>query len=220
MASEILTKEELEDVARRALIFQRYFFRRAYGTYYAVWATALSVFFVIPFLVGSAGEFFVLMLQIATGIVATVITVQNFTRVIRANRLWQAFIPRRRRVPYFFFIIAWWVGFILVIYFGFRFSTYAGYTSIYLMLISVVYFLALNLKRSFQDKIPFEGKIAVGSYGLSATASFILSVAFGPSNFVSVPWLLTIACWIFASTSAFRHAHEELLMEGIETLGK
>jgi hypothetical protein len=214
VASEILTKEELEDVARRALLFQRYLFRRTYGTYYAVWAAALSVFFVIPFLLGSMGEFFVLVLQVVTGIVATAVTVQSFTRVIRANRLWQAFLPRRR-VPYFFHIIAWWAGFILVIYFAFRFSTYVGYASLYLMLISVAYFLALNLKRSFQEKVPFEGKLAVGSYGLSATASFILSVAFGSSNFVAVPWLLTIACWIFASTSAFRHAHEELLKEGI-----
>lgn len=213
MEKDLLTKEELQYVARRAILFQRYIFRRTYGTYYAVWAAAISCFFVIPFALGSIGEYFVPVLQIATGVAATFVTVQSFAKAIRAGRLSQV-LQHGKGSPYLFYVTAWWIAFVALVYATFHLSSYAGYTSLYLMLISVVYFLALHLKRCFPEKVPLEGKVAVGSYAFSATASFILSIV-GISSLAAAPWLLTITCWIFASINAFKHANEELLEEEV-----
>ncbi|HZW54924.1 MAG TPA: hypothetical protein VFF30_01400 [Nitrososphaerales archaeon] len=44
MSDEDITAAKLGEIANRALTFQRYIFRRAWRTYYAIWAAAFVVF--------------------------------------------------------------------------------------------------------------------------------------------------------------------------------
>jgi hypothetical protein len=44
MSEDWLSAPELEQIANRALKFQRYTFRRAWGIYYALWATGITAF--------------------------------------------------------------------------------------------------------------------------------------------------------------------------------
>ena len=45
--------DELSGMARHAISFDFYVFRKAYGSYYATWATAILLFVFLPFLIFS-----------------------------------------------------------------------------------------------------------------------------------------------------------------------
>lgn|SRR5487761_112706 len=218
-SDDSLTPGRLETIAHQALSFQRYVFRRAWGIYYAVWTVAIAVFtfgYQIPFLSEFPANVAWIPYAILYGGVGTIAGLASFW--IFGNA-WRTLELRRAvgireekyRRKHILLIILWWVAIYAVI--GISFTLFEGqaFTVLYGALFVVEIFLFYQLRASFQDRLPTEGKIALVSYGLSTTISLAVSVL-GLNPVLYTPlWIITIAAWFYSALYALRHAPDDLV---------
>lgn len=211
------TSGDLETIGRKALVFRRYVLRRAYGTYYAVWALALSLYLLIPEAIylefGSSfwNSAAAAAVGMAVAFSAMVMVSRNFKQNARAMRLRKALHPgsggqgSRSNT-------AWWWGALIVLFFlSYVFQSLVVSFLFYGILVLTDVLIYGYLRRSFPDGVPFEGILAVATYGVGVAASFMLALLTGSPLLPALPWTIVIAVWLFASIFSFKRAPEELV---------
>jgi hypothetical protein len=228
MTEEFPTAAQLEGIARRALTFQRYIFRRAWGLYYAVWAAAITVFvfgYLIPPTLGFSGASFgwltYALLYGGVGTAAGVESANIFRNARRALQLRRtishdnlsAMQGKKFGRKSWLHIIPWiwWAGFYVIIFFLFTLFPRGAFSGLYASLFLVEVFIYFELKLCFPKKIPFEGKAALASYGASTLLSLAVSFLSTTFSFLfTALWVPTICVWVFCALYALRHAPDEL----------
>ncbi|MDG6991436.1 MAG: hypothetical protein JRM99_08495 [Nitrososphaerota archaeon] len=221
---EPLSPSQLREVGERALTFQRYVYRRAWGAYYAVWSAAffafslggeLPLFALVPAGVSWAPY---ALLYGGVGLGAGVATLWVFRGANRAISLRNAIgrHPRTGGRRYYALIWVWWLGFYVLAFASFTFVPAEALSVLYASLFTVEVFIYFGLKVSFQDRTPFEGRLALVSYGVAVTLSFVASLFTSEPLFFEVVWGVTTATWLFCALLALSRAPEELAELDIE----
>jgi hypothetical protein len=114
----------------------------------------------------------------------------------------------RRRV--YTFLFGWWGAFYILIGFSFAFFGQHALPILFASLFSVEIFIYYQLRLSFPKNTPFEGTIALISYGIGTTFSFVVSLFTDNLIILTLGWLTVVVIWLFCSLYALRNAHEEL----------
>lgn len=214
-----LTPGQLETIARHALTFQKYVFRRAWGVYYGVWMVAITIFifgYQFPFMsIFPAGMAWIpySILYGGVGIIAGIASFWIFGNAWRTLKLRKAVGIRdeKFRRKYVLLIMLWWAAIYAAIGVSFTFFEGQAFTVLYGALFLIEIFLFYQLRASFPNRMPAEGKIALASYGFSSTVSLVVSVL-GLNPVLYTPlWIVTIAAWFFSALYALRHAPDELV---------
>jgi hypothetical protein len=209
----------LESIARRALTFQRYVLRRAWGTYYAVWAAAFAAFVFggqIPFqdllLPGSFSWVPYAAFYGTIGLVAGISTALIFANARRTIFL-QRHVQEESRfgLQRYALMWLWWLGFYVAVFLAFTLFPQSALSILYAMLFTVEVFIYYTVRVSFQDRFPLEAKLALFSYGLAVTFSFVASLFTSSVALFGVAWSIAIAIWVFCALYALRQAPEELV---------
>jgi hypothetical protein len=209
--------DELQEIAARALKFQRYIFKRAWGIYYAVWAGAIlafSLFFPLLDMAGPAFQnlpwYFYAVFYGGIGLGAGLASAWIFKNAIRAANLQRVLKPDKHTRLYYRMIGFWWIAFYIII--GVAFTIYGAHalTLLYAMLLSVAGFVYYQLGLSFPDGIPFEGKLATLSYFVSCIASLLSSLLNQYSAPAEIAWVATVVIWLFCALYSLKSAPEEL----------
>jgi hypothetical protein len=206
---------KLRNTAEKALTFQRFIFRRTFGFIYAVWAVVIAIDLIIPWalqtLVGTTSWLWIAspIVQALTGIGAGIITAVISARATRTIVLRETVAignfgsQRRRRLMMTFYIILFSaIAISLVI------LRTGALTVVSIVLLTVVGFMFLQLRRIFSFNVPIEGKMVVIVFGGCAAASFVLSILI-QSQFSEVPWIVMSLSWLFCALYALKKAPEE-----------
>lgn len=200
---------ELKQIGWKALMYQRYILRRAYAYYYASWAFTILLYLTIPLVFPQIGNFGLFVIYITIGIITTLFSGYVFRKARRRRELYGLLSGKRTYKLNLVVLIVWWVAFILAIDFGYYYFRNADYLIVNLFLIFIAIFLAVQLRASFPEGIPFEGLLASFSFGLSASLGLLLSIL-GFSSFSTVLWFFTVVCWFLSSYLSFERSQEEL----------
>jgi hypothetical protein len=216
--TETLEVTQLEALAQRALIFQNYIMRRAWGIYYAIWAIAITVFLSLPTLVQS----FVPIAMIGWPIYATAYSLVGCMAGIATFRLFSGagrtialrrVVSREEQRRYWFIPLLWVLAFYSIVGSAFAFSAVHAMAILFVSILSIDVYLAYALKRTFQ-RITFEGKLAVASYGFGAlvglSTTFLIDLPF-LNMYSTLVWGAVPIVWVFCSVYALYHASEELV---------
>lgn len=214
---------EIRNAARRALVFQNYIFKKAWGIYYALWACAFAIYFFFPSFLRllNASPFFVsldflLVVNLAISAVIGCTSGQLLERARKTVSVRNALMipksPFDKRGNLFHL---WWVAyFFVIIIVGVFFNAH---------LLSVVFGLATTvtlvfyyaLMSSFPGNPPPEGLVAIASFGIAATVSFAISLITAGTAIYGIIWGITILIWIGASIVSLLHANEELTKDEV-----
>ncbi len=216
---DLITHPQLEQIAGRALRFQRYVFRRAWGVYYAVWAAAIAAFSfgypVISLIPPPANLPWIpyALFYGGVGIIAGFASAWIFRNAAKTAHLRTALQPNRNVRWQYRLIGIWWLAFYVIIGISFTYFSAYAITIFFAMLFSVVGFVYYLLRFSFDKEIPVEGKLAVISYGAATAVSFVASIFTPATNYVptSVAWFVAIVVWLFCALYSLKRAPEELV---------
>jgi hypothetical protein len=217
LAEETLSAVQLEEIGQRALTFQRYIFRRAWGAYYAVWAAAFVLFIFggqlplgnlfpqnlawVPYVALFAG----------TGWAASLATASVFNSAHRAVFLRRAMGSMRGWGGREWALMwMWFVAFTALAFVSFAFFQPQAPVIIYGLLSSVEIFIYYSLRISFGEKLPSEGLLALVSYGACITLSIVASLLAGGLAYTGAIWGAETIVWVYCSLFALWHAPGEL----------
>jgi hypothetical protein len=215
MEEQVITGREIGRAAQRALEYQRYLFRRAYGVYYAVWAAAL--FLLIPpaplgtflGLTGALSSVITVAMDLVILVGAAFATARIFRNVHRSLELRRTLEPGQRggRPKYF----GAWLGltYAIVIAADVFLPTHAQ-AILFAALIPVPFVIFYLLGLAFPGKRPIEGVLAVSAYGASAAISLVLSIVGAYPWLPPLAWSVTVAVWLFAAIFSLLRAPDEL----------
>lgn len=200
---------DLTGVAKKALKFDFYIFRKAYGSYYAVWATAITLFVFLPYLsyypsIVSYVPYILLTAYLTVFFLAFWITGRIFRRAIQIIGFKSILVGKRKdsfeRKFFSSLSIIMFIVIILII-------SFYGINNIFESLIfySFLIFMSIyqlkNLMMTF-EKIPVEGMVSLVSFVLSIILS-LLSIFVGKSELdFSLSWLPVIIGWYFSAVYA------------------
>lgn len=213
---ESIRPEELGRLAGRALVFQAYLLRRAWGVYYLIWAAALVGFFVVPgVLTGPLAPTtdleLVLYYGYLLGVIALAIwgTSWAFTQSARAAWLRDALEGRRRSRQRFFQIL--WIGLVIAaaVFAVSYFSSYAGLLVLDAALGGIILWVTVEVRLWFHPPPP-ESALAIGSYATSVVGSALALVLTHNQTLYSALWLIATLGWAAAGAYALYHAPEEM----------
>jgi hypothetical protein len=211
--------ETLGAIADRALTFQGYLLRRAWGVYYAIWAAAIAGFIVVPATFASRIPSFgwpttvaYYAFLIAVTVVATWATSWTFGQTIRAIRLREARTPRSR--PRRRFLLWLGIGFSILALIAIVASenSYAGLLAVDACLGVLNIWILIAVRRTF-PRIPAEASVAVGSYAVSVLGSAFALVVTHSQTWFALLWIVAILGWGFSAVYALYHAPEELAVD-------
>ena len=214
------TPAELGRLVGRALEFQGYLLRRAWGVYYLVWAAVLAGFFVVPGVFAGPISSATTAETVVYGILQVVaigaaigVTWWAVTHSARAVRLRNTLEGRALSRRWFLQILAVGLGItVLVIVAGYV-SSFAALLLLDVSLGGVVLWLQLQVRPWFHPPPP-ESTVAIGSMAVSLGSSALaLVLTHGPLVF-SLAWLLAAFAWAFAGAYALYHAPEEMTRGG------
>ncbi len=212
---DIVGIAKLKKTAEKALTFQRYIFRRTFGLIYAVWAIVIAIDLIIPWalqtLVGTPSWLWIAspIAQALTGIGAGVVTAVTSAKAAQTIVLQEAVdvgnfgSQRRRRLMMTFYIMLFSAIAISLVILG-----TGALTIVSIVLLAVVGFMFVQLRRIFSFNVPIEGKMVVIVFGGCAAASFVLSIL-TQSKFSEVPWIAMSLSWLFCAIYALKKAPEE-----------
>lgn len=216
-SSSSLGAPELVRAARRALAFQRYIFKKAWGIYYAVWALTFAVYFFLPSLLGMFGlspnlgnDYALVAIDLAVSTLAGAISGRIVERARKAS-----FIRGVVKSVSPFVTHKTWFACGMVVYFSLIIASAVFFRA---QLLSIVFALATvgiflfyyALKSSFVENLPFEGIVAIITFGFATTSSLLISfTTFGYLFYPSV-WAATIFVWIGAAVYSRLRADNEL----------
>jgi len=209
----------LSHAADRALTFQSYLIRRAWGVYYAIWAAALVTFFVFPALVAEAypslsflGEITYYALILAVLGLATWATSWSFGQTFRALNFRRA-VHREGPHHWHFYLfltigLATFVAILAVAYL----SSFAGLLALDAALAVINIWILVAVRDTFA-RVPPEGSIAVGTYAVSVVGSATALVLTHSQSWFGAFWVVAIIGWSFSAVYALYHAPEEMTLE-------
>src|SRR5579884_1743566 len=201
MSEEIQT---LRAVAERALKFQQYMLRRAWGLYFVLW---LAIPYSISILYPDAGFYPYLIAYSIPGIIGILATSWIFSRARRTIELRHVTSGLQRRRN--FSLIAWLIFFaILISSIAFSRSTFYFVYSAFLMILD--YFIYKSLKYSF-PKIPVEGYVAIATFTSSVAVTAISFIFTQAYYILALGWFPSIAGWLFSSIYSLYHAPESMV---------
>jgi len=215
---EVLVHEMLK-IGERALKFEEYVLRRAWGVYYAVWAFAFLLFFSVPSIISFVSPSLVnnpypyFMGYGLVGGMAGWATYLNFEKVYKTIRLRRALlggreVSRALRIGTWVLIL---VSNFLLFFVPYRLLGPKGLSVGYIGLIYVMFWVYSALKRSF-TYFPLEGVLAIASLTSSCLLSvyFILTAKYLLSE---TSWLFTTLVWIFCALYALYHAPDMVVYD-------
>ncbi len=207
---------DLGQVVGRALEFQGFLLRRAWGLYYLVWALALAIFFVVP---GALARYLALAslpeavlydaVQGAAIVLVLWVTWWAVAQSGRAGRLRDALEGRPRTSRVFLQIVAWGAAItVLVVTVGFV-SALAGFLVLDASVGGIVLWLLVQARRWFRP-VPPEATLAVAAFAVSVASSAVVLVLTRQPVLFAGCWLLATACWAFAGAYGLFRAPEEM----------
>lgn len=211
------TLEQLRLTGKRALAFDKFVMRRAWGVYYAVWALAISFFIFLPnvilYLVPINLTWIVFPVSyMAVGILATFGVSRNFSNAeaaINLRKSLDGYKPVSNR-NFYFYLLGWSALIALLVVLSVNFQTGIGFILITVALSFIDVYVYSSLKRHFV-KVPAEGKLAVGVFAFSTVGS-LFGAALTQAQFVyDILWVPTIAAWVFAALYTLYKAPEDLV---------
>lgn len=213
---EPVRPEELGRLAGRALVFQAYLLRRAWGVYYLIWSAALIGLFVVPgILTGPLAPTTDIELGLyyaaLVGVIALAIwgTSWAFTQSARAEWLRDALEGRRRSRQRFLQILWIGLGITALVSAVSYFSDFAGLLVLDAALGGVVLWVLVQVRSWFHPPPP-EATLAIGSYSTSVVSSAVALVLTNDQVLYSVLWLIATVGWAAAGVYALYHAPEEM----------
>ena len=212
--------DELAGIACHAISFDFYIFRKAYGSYYATWATAILLFVFLPFLIFSAfpsgySQYVFLALYTTILIFAMKITAVVFSNaremidlrsILEGKKSYRSKGRLISYLPSILFVIT-----IIVLSFE-GFKNILAILIFYGFLILMSYYLLQNLKSTF-EQVPLEGIVSVSSYIFSIILSIAAILLFNSQMAFSLAWLPAIIGWYFSAAYAILKSKKHL--EGI-----
>ncbi len=213
---ETIRPEELGRLAGRALVFQAYLLRRAWGVYYLIWSAALVGFFVVPgVLTGPLAPTtdieLVLYYGYLVGVIALAVwgTSWAFSQSARAAWLRDVLEGRRRSRQRFFQIL--WISLAIAgaVFAVSYFSSYAGLLVLDAALGGIILWVLVQVRLWFHPPPP-ESALAIGSYATSVLSSALALVLTREQALYSVLWLIATVGWAVAGAYALYHAPEEM----------
>jgi hypothetical protein len=208
--------EVLGRLADRALTFQNFILRRAFGLYYAIWAAAFVVFIVVPAVVsvaypalsgwGLAG-YYVFIAGILLGAIWA--TSWAFGQTYRTSRFRDARAHRTSARSYFGPTLVIGVAIFILVVAVALLNSFAGLLVLDACLGVVNLWLLFTVRRLF-ERLPPEGAVAVGTYAISIVGSAVALVLTRSQTDYALLWVVAIAGWTFCGIYALYHASEEL----------
>ncbi len=210
------TPTELDRVVGRALEFQGFLLRRAWGVYYLVWAVALVVFFVVPGTLAGRLTSATLpeavlydALQGAAVLLVVWVTWWAVAQSARAGRLRETLEGRPLSSRWLVQILAVSLAITaLVVVVGFV-NAVAGFLVLDASVGGVVLWLLFQVRAWFRP-VPPEATWAVGAFALSAAAAAAVLVLTREPLLFSIAWLVAPGTWAIAGGYALYHAPEEM----------
>ena len=217
-----LDSEKIIQINQRALNFERFILRRAFGLYYLIWALAILEFIGTPLIfqhIYSNLTYFIIIYLIGyfiTVIIGISLSRRIFLRVFRTYKFRNRRIYKDRKKIYYLYPVL----ILLIIVFSYLLQRPFFFTDLYVYSINVLLFvfgfqLFKYIKISF-EKVPPEGYIAFYTYIASAAGSiifFIISSELFKSLvlYSFIPWTLALFGWFFCAFYAIYHAPDEVV---------
>jgi hypothetical protein len=208
--------EVLGRLADRALTFQNFILRRAFGLYYAIWAAAFVVFILFPVAVSIAyptlsGWGLAVYYAFIAGILLGAIwaTSWAFGQTYRTSRFRDARAHRTTTRSYFGPTLVIGVAIFVLVVAVALLNSFAGLLVLDACLGGVNLWLLFTVRRVF-ERLPPEGAVAVGTYAISIVGSAVALVLTRSPTDYALLWLVAIAGWTFCGIYALYHASEEL----------
>jgi hypothetical protein len=205
-------------VAGRALEFQDYLLRRAWGVYYAIWAAGLATFFSYPAWISfvfpslSAAEALLFYAPILLLIVLAVwATTWSIGQTFRVSRFRSAL--RREARPHRHFSTALVIGlaiFVVVVAVAYV-SSFASLLVLDACLAAINLWNLLRVRDAF-SRPPPESAIAIGTYAVSAVGSAVALLLTHSQSWFGAFWAVAVVGWSFCAVYALYHAPEELAL--------
>ena len=208
---------DLTGVAAKALKFDFYIFRKAYGSYYAVWATVIFLFIFLPNIIYYPAiipyvPYIFLIVYMAILAVAIWITGRVFRNAAQIIGFKSILHGKRNDSPGSEILKALSITLFIVVIIVI--SIY-GIDNIFEFLIffSFLVFIMLshwkNMALTF-EKIPVEGFISLGSYILTLVMSLISIFVLKSQLDFYLSWIPVIAGWYFSAFYAIRSSRQFL----------
>ena len=208
--------DQLGQIADRALVFQNFLLRRAWGVYYLTWSAALTGLFVVPsVLTGplSSAPLWALVLYYVylVGVIAlaTWATAWAFTQSARAVRLRQLREARSVARRRFLQVLAVSLGITALVFAVSYLSSFAGLLVLDASLGAVIVWLLIQVRAWF-SRPPPEATIAISTYGISVVGSALVLLLTHQQALYADFWLLATVAWAFCGTYALYHSPEEM----------
>jgi hypothetical protein len=205
--------ETLKLLAIKALKFQQYILRRAWGLYYAVWSLSFVLWLILPYSVSifypKAGFYAYLFAYSLPALVGMVVTNWIFRRARRTIELRRLTFGRSKKSAASTNLIPWLIFFAIILS-AFIFPNVTFYYVYSGFLVILDYFIYKTLRYSF-ERIPVEGYIAIATFTLSVAITAI-ALTFTKSYFIFIlGWTPSIAGWLFSSIYSLYHAPESMV---------
>lgn len=212
------TLEELRLTGKRALAFDNFVMRRAWGVYYAIWALAIALFIFIPSAIYALvpPEFMGIVfpvVYILIGISATLGVTRTFSLAEGTINLRRSLYGKehdtKRNV--YIYLTGWSILIALMVVISVNFQTPVGFILISTFLSAIDIYVYFTLRRYFL-RIPAEGLMAVGAFAFSTVGGLAAAALTQSSTVYDIFWLPTIATWVFAALYTLYRAPEDLVM--------
>jgi len=205
--------QDLGRVGERALEYQRYIFRRAYGVYYLIWAAVIALvgsnLGALVGLKGGLGGGVISAVSLAILALAVVATARIFREAMRALRLFRA-LGNERNGSYAPYFVAWLAAIIAIASAVGILAPENSQAILYALLLPVPFVIYYMLGMAFPDGRPIEGLLALTAYGSAAALSLALSLLAIDSWVVGWAWGATVVVWSLAAFYALFRAPDEL----------
>ncbi|MHB8361036.1 MAG: hypothetical protein ACYDAO_06280 [Thermoplasmataceae archaeon] len=215
---ELISEGDVRSIANRALEFDFYIFRKAYGTYYAVWATAIFLFVFLPYIIftllpPNAQEIAFITIYVSIGLVAMSSTTRIFSkaaRIIEFKKVMSKHEKRNKWGKIIDYSILLFFTIIIVLISMFGLLDLAEILIFYGFQLTISIYIFLNLSHTF-EKIPIEGIVALTAFLISIIISLLsFLIESGNPLYFSLSWLPAIIGWYFASAYAFYASSHQL----------
>ena len=217
-----LDSEKIMQINHRALNFERFILRRAFGLYYLVWALAISEFIGTPLIFehfySNLTDFIIIYLigYFITVIIGISLSRTIFLKVYRTYTFkYQTKYKDKKKIYYLYPVLI-----LLIIVSSYVLQRPFFFQGLYVYIINFLLFLfgfrlLKYIKISF-EKVPPEGYIAFYSYDISAVGSILFFIISSElfKNLVLysfIPWALASFGWFFCAFYAIYHAPDEVV---------
>ena len=212
-----MKSEEEADLIRntyeRALKFQEYILRRAWGIYYALWAAIISSYAampdIIPLVYPSAPGYVYFLFYSIVSFFGTLLTARIFSVARRTLELRLAASGKRKGSPYRGLLLMW-----LVIFAAFAVAAFASESAFIATYIAFLTFIDVYIYRALRlsfPKMPPEGYVALGTYTFSIPILALSFLHVLPSLSMTASTAVIVAGWIFSAIYALYHAPEAMV---------